>query len=422
MGEKMKFSKSYLPSLPKIGLFGVLIILFSSLLLWSVLFEVDKTINTTGVVEPKGKVLAIQNRFDSKIKAVRVNAGEKVKKGDALFILDPEQDYEAVEEQRLNVQNLSIKLRRLKAQSSKKTFFETRDGDDAEIYLQELQQLKLEVGAFENEIFSLQNELKLIQNEQKATRVKIQTSESSANFLHEKLKVMQKLFEKKYEGRIALLDAEQQYGNALGELLVAREELEKLIAKEILVESQIDQKKLNFERDTTAFLLEISQSLQIAKLKFTTLKKRVEEFRVVAPSDGTISKVFFTNSGEVVSTGSTLAELIPVGRPLIFTSKVSPVDILEVSEGQLAKVVLSNMDVRDTPPLLARISSVEVNSRIEENGTRYFVTELDFEVNDRFDLITPGVDGTASILLGKRTVLGYVLEPIFSALQGSFSE
>ena len=66
MGEKMKFLKSYLPRLPKIGLFGVLIILFSSLLVWSVLFEVDKTINTTGVVEPKGKVLAIQNRFDSK--------------------------------------------------------------------------------------------------------------------------------------------------------------------------------------------------------------------------------------------------------------------------------------------------------------------------------------------------------------------
>ena len=163
----MKFSKNYLPKVPKIGLFGILIILFSALLLWSVLFEVDKTINTVGVVEPKGKVLSIQNRFDSKIKAVRVVAGEKVEKGDELFILDPEQDFEAVEEQSLNVQNFSIKLRRLKAQINKKTFFEAKIDDDAEIYNQELQQLKLEVGAFENEILSLKSELTLIQNEQR---------------------------------------------------------------------------------------------------------------------------------------------------------------------------------------------------------------------------------------------------------------
>ena len=82
----MKFLKSYLPKIPKIGLFGILIILFSALLIWSVIFEVDKTINTIGVVEPKGKVLSIQNRFDSKIKLVKVVAGEKVEKGDELFI------------------------------------------------------------------------------------------------------------------------------------------------------------------------------------------------------------------------------------------------------------------------------------------------------------------------------------------------
>ena len=189
----MKFSKSYLPKVPKIGLFGILIILFGALLIWSIIFEVDKTINTIGVVEPKGKVLAIQNRFDSKIKSVKVLAGERVKKGDELFILDPEQDFEAVEEQRLNVQSFSIKLRRLEAQIDKRTFFEPKVGDDEGIFNQELQQLKLEVSAFENEILSLKNELTLIQNEQKATRVRIQTTKSSANFLNEKLKVMQKL-------------------------------------------------------------------------------------------------------------------------------------------------------------------------------------------------------------------------------------
>ena len=34
----------------------------------------------------------------------------------------------------------------------------------------------------------------------------------------------------------------------------------------------------------------------------------------------------------------------------------------------------------------------------------------------------PGVDGSASILMGKRSVLEYVLEPIFASFKGALSE
>ena len=38
------------------------------------------------------------------------------------------------------------------------------------------------------------------------------------------------------------------------------------------------------------------------------------------------------------------------------------------------------------------------------------------------ETIVPGVDGSASILLGKRSVLEYVLEPMISSLAGALSE
>ena len=38
------------------------------------------------------------------------------------------------------------------------------------------------------------------------------------------------------------------------------------------------------------------------------------------------------------------------------------------------------------------------------------------------ELVVPGVDGSASILLGKRSVLEYVLEPMISSLRGALSE
>ena len=105
---------------------------------------------------------------------------------------------------------------------------------------------------------------------------------------------MQKLLKKTMRGELPF-STPNSNGGALGELLLAREELEKLSAKEVLLGNQIEQKKLNFERDTTALLLDISQSLEISKLKLKTLQKRVEDF-VSLPLEGTITKVFFTNS------------------------------------------------------------------------------------------------------------------------------
>ena len=143
---------------------------------------------------------------------------------------------------------------------------------------------------------------------------------------------------------------------------------------------------------------------------------------MVSPLDGIISKVFFKNTGEVVAQASTLGELIPKGRPLIFAAKLKPGDILEVTPGQETLITLSNMDTRTEPPIVGKVAHVEKNSRLDDNFGRYFQVEIEFYNPTKPELIVPGVDGSASILLGKRTVIEYILEPIFSSLRGVLSE
>ena len=69
-----------------------MISVFIGTLLWSAIFELDKSVNVPGLVEPKGNVISIQNRFDGKIKEVVTSNGDLVKRGDILFILAPDQD------------------------------------------------------------------------------------------------------------------------------------------------------------------------------------------------------------------------------------------------------------------------------------------------------------------------------------------
>ena len=73
------------------------------------MFTIDKSAVVTGAIEPQGKVVAVQNRFETKIKDILVDVGQHVEVDDVLFNLDPEQDIGEAKELEFKIQQLSIK-------------------------------------------------------------------------------------------------------------------------------------------------------------------------------------------------------------------------------------------------------------------------------------------------------------------------
>ena len=61
-------------------------------------------------------------------------------------------------------------------------------------------------------------------------------------------------------------------------------------------------------------------------------------------------------------------------------------------------------------------------TQVDDNFGHYFQVEIEFINPASNETVVPGVDGSASILLGKRSVLEYVLEPMISSLAGALSE
>ena len=256
-------------------------------------------------------------------------------------------------------------------------------GDDDGIYQQELSQLKLELGVFWNQIETYESEKNLIKKEISSAEITIQNLQDLSKLLDVKFDVIKQLYEKKYEGELAYLEAQQKATEALGNIAVAQQNVQRLIEKSLSLDKQIQQLMLNFDRDVSAQISDISQRLEFTLINIDTLSQRVQEYEVKSPVDGTVSKVFFNNVGEVVAKASTLGELIPKGRPLIFAGKLKPGDILDVNKGQETLVTLSNMDTRTEPPILGRVSNVEKNSRVEEGYGRYFQVEIEFVEPDQ---------------------------------------
>ena len=187
-----------------------------------------------------------------------------------------------------------MKKRRLEAQLKKQPTFQKIDTDDPATYQQEISQLTLELGVYNLEIETLKSEQKIIFKEITSAELSIINLEKLAELLTTKYEVTKRLYEKQYEGRLALLEAEQKLSEALGNISVARENLQRLFEKANSLDKQLEQLVLNFDRDVSTQISEVSQQIQFAKITLDTLQKRVEEFAVKSPADGIISKVFLT--------------------------------------------------------------------------------------------------------------------------------
>ena len=164
--------------------------------------------------------------------------------------------------------------------------------------------------------------------------------------------------------------------------------------------------------------------MQLAAVRNDSYEAKLSEYSILAPVSGMISKLTFTNVGEIASSGTTLMEIIPEDQPIVFYAEV-PVDaIVDVEVGQLAKVTLSTMDARYDEPIEGRLIDVDPDATTNDDGSRYFGATIEFpkEILKGDVEILPGVSGVASLIAGKRSVLEYFLEPIFQSLRGSLSE
>jgi len=398
--------------------------LFILLIGWASFFEIDKSINVTGELSPLGRSIVIQNRFDGTIADIDIKLGSFVEEGEVLVKFETEEDASALEENRLQIANLKVALRRLNAMLSFEKEFEAQEGDNPEIYFDQLRIFNSEMSAFEQQIllFEAEKDLKLMQ--QTAAKSELNQLSQKFQLADKRLSMITVLFEKGFEGQISFMEAKQGVSSVQQEIILKSAQVSQLASEMKILSQKIKSHRIDFEKTISASLIETKQELQLAVVRNESYEAKLGEYSISAPVAGLISKLAITNVGEIASAGTTLMEIIPKGQPIVFYAEV-PVDaVVDVEVGQLAKVTLSTMDTRYEEPIEGKIIDVDPDATTKEDGSKHFGATIEFpeEILQGDIDILPGVSGIASLIAGKRSVLEYFLEPIFQALRGSLSE
>ena len=415
-------------------IFWIFIFFMTCFFSWAYFFELEKSVVISGQVKPMGFPILVQSRFEAKVKAVSVSEGEKVKKDDVLVQLEKNIDESELYELEFLMASSAMKIARLEAQLREKTkftyevngfekFVSVNDEMIEAIFLEQSEILLSEMNFLSNEVNLISTQRKVKQSEIFVLDSNILALESDLILASKKFLLTENLFDKNFVGELDLLEAVSEKTSvqkALTENLTQKELKQNEL---LLLEDELKNVKAEFRKKTLLNLVEEKEKFRNSEIRSDGVLNKLDEYLITAPVSGIISNVGAENAGQILSVGTTVAEIIPENTPFVFYGELPVQHINDVTLGQNVILTLSNFDQRTDDVLMGAIIEIAEDTTAKENGEPHYQIIVEFsDLKKARGFLKSGLTGTGSVLFGRTNVFGYYFEPIWKTFRFALTE
>ena len=157
------------------------------------------------------------------------------------------------------------------------------------------------------------------------------------------------------------------------------------------------------------------------------LGDRVQRLDIVAPVHGIVKGLGTNTVGGVIPPGGLVSEIVPMDKELIVEARISPVDIGHITIGHKANVKVTTFDFARFGAIEVIVTEISASTFKDRENEVYYKAEIklkDAFVGDKSkkNRILPGMVTEIDINTGQKTVLRYLLRPVFQSLDVAFSE
>ena len=141
---------------------------------------------------------------------------------------------------------------------------------------------------------------------------------------------------------------------------------------------------------------------------------------------GLEQKIIQTQGG-VVKPGEAIMDIVPMDESLLVEVRVRPQDVAFLRPGQDVMIKVSAYDFSIYGGLPGKLESISADTIEDKKGDFYYLVkvrtgETAIRRNDEILPIIPGMIVVADIIIGKKTVLDYILKPVMKARQNALTE
>ena len=154
---------------------------------------------------------------------------------------------------------------------------------------------------------------------------------------------------------------------------------------------------------------------------------RVERLTIRAPTRGRVQQVLQRSPGEVVRPGETMARIVPLDDALVAEVLVKPEDIAAVKVKDKADLKVTAYDFSKYGKIRGEVAFISPGTIENDDKRTYYKVQISFN-QDRSDRyakewhLQPGMTVDAEIISGSKSLLQYMLKPIYRGIDVAFSE
>ena len=408
------------------GLLYLVSLVLFLLVVWSYFAEIDEVAKGDGKVIPSQQLQVLQSYDGGIVQDILVREGQTVEAGQVLLKVDPTRFLSSLEENTTQFAALAAKVQRLSALTQGDVLRFNRElreqaptivDNERKLYNSNLAELDEVAAGSDSRIMQRRQDVE----EERANLSQYQ----NVLFLSKKeLSVTKPLLASGAVSEIEILRLERQIVELEGNIAKSKVAIERglnAIEEEIIKKEEARLKLVNrWNQELTEATAEMA-TLQQSQ---TSLEDVVSQAALKSPINGTVQRLLINTIGGVITPGSAVVELVPQDDQLIVEAKVSPKDIAFIREGQQAILKFSAYDFTIYGGMSAEVQHISADAITNEKDETYYLVRLETKksiANEALEIL-PGMIVQVDILTGKKTVLNYILSPLFNVTASALRE
>jgi hemolysin D len=401
-------------------------------IVWATFSQVEKIVIAKGrLVNPTGNIV-VQPLETSIISRIEVQVGQVVKKGQLLATLDPTFTQADEAQLRTRLQSLDTQTAGLRAELEGKGSGKAAGAAGSDDLLQA--QLSNERQAnFGAQVKKLDQNLARLKAGLETNRRDQQVLAQRVKSLGEVEAMQEKLMAEQYGAKLQLLEARDRRLGVERDLLLARNKEQELLSELAAAQAERAAFGNSWRQKSMEDLLAATRERDSVNEQLQKADKRHQLVQLTAPVDGVVLDISKLSQGSVVKEAEQMFTLVPLVAELEAEVQVDSLDIGYIKLADTVHLKLDAFPYQQHGALDGKVRTISEDAfrRDAANAGQgldaYYLSRVAFgkstlkKMNAQSRLL-PGMTLSAEIVVGKRSVMSYLLWPLTKALDESIRE
>ncbi|CAO3437400.1 HlyD family type I secretion periplasmic adaptor subunit [Azospirillum doebereinerae] len=407
----------------------VLFLLMVALLAWATLMPVKEAVVTPGQVVPSGNAQVVQHLEGGIVVSILVKDSDLVEPGQPLVVFDPKQTQSELEQMHARLMTLELRAERLRAFAAGRApdfarfagADPTQVADQQLIFDTQIQARDTATAVLRSQVAQREAELALYEGQLESIKDQIALITGSVD-IRNKLETMG------LSSKLQSLETQREQARLMGEQ--RRIESQFVTTRQAIAEAgnRILDQTAKLSQDAVTEMGTVTAEIAQLREARGKLDDRSKRLTVLSPVRGLVQDLRINTIGAVVPEGGVLMQIVPVDHEMTVEAHVTPRDVGQLHVGLGANVKVLTYDFARYGSIPGTLRRISATTFLDEQHRPYYKAVIGLSrnhvgrENDAAQPILPGMTVQVDMTTGERSLLEYLLKPIYFALSDSFHE